>query len=55
MRVEDTQLLESPLDRATFDRILKKYDVTTSKITARRATPGVFDDIMRMQPRWAQR
>lgn len=54
-RVEDTQLLERPIDRATLDRILRKHDVTTSKITARRATPGVFDDIMRMQPRWAER
>ena len=54
LRVEDTQILERPIDRATFDRILEKHSVTTSKLTARRASPGVFDDVMRMQPRWAE-
>lgn len=54
LRVEDTQLLERPIERAAFDQILKEHDVTTSKITARRASPGVFDDVMRLQPRWAE-
>ena len=54
LRVEDTQLLERPIERTAFDQILKEHDVTTSKITARRASPGVFDDVMRLQPRWAE-
>lgn len=51
--VEDTQLLERPIDRVTLDNLLTRHGVTTSKITSRRATPGVFDEIMRLQPRWA--
>ncbi len=54
LRVEDTQLLESPVNRTAFDEILTKHGVTTSKITTRRAKPGVFDDVMRLQPRWSE-
>lgn len=45
LRVEDTQLLEKPIDRATFDYILKEHNATTSKVTTRRVPPGVFDDM----------
>lgn len=52
LRFEDTQLLEAPVAKKTFDAILRKHGVTTSLITTRRAAPGVFDDVMRLQPGW---
>lgn len=52
LRFEDTQLLDAPVAKKTFDAVLRKHGVTTSLITTRRAAPGVFDDVMRLQPGW---
>jgi hypothetical protein len=53
LRFEDTHLLEAPVAKSVLDAVLRRHGVTTSLITARRATPGVFDDVMRLQPGWS--
>ena len=50
LRFEDTQILPAPVGRKIFNSLLAKHGVTTSLITMRSAKPGLFDEILRMQP-----
>ncbi|WP_223627107.1 hypothetical protein [Microbacterium sp. EST19A] len=55
LRFEDTHVLDAPLGRKSLDALLRKHGVTTSLITTRTGTPGLFDDVIRTQVGWEGR
>ncbi|MBX3100122.1 MAG: hypothetical protein KF761_11140 [Salinibacterium sp.] len=55
LRFEDTHILDAPVGRRTLDEILKKYKVNPPLLTTRAAAPGLFDEILRLQPGYESR
>lgn len=55
LRFEDTQMLDLPVGRRSLDALLRKHGLTTSLITTRVGTPGLFDELIRTQPGWEAR
>ena len=55
LRFEDTQVLDQPVGKRSFDALLRKHGTTTSLLTTRTGAPGLFDDLIRTQPGWEAR
>lgn len=55
LRFEDTQVLDQPVGKRSFDALLRMHGTTTSLLTTRTGAPGLFDDLIRTQPGWEGR
>jgi GNAT superfamily N-acetyltransferase len=55
LRFEDTHVLEAPVGRRTFDQLLRAHKVNPPLRTTRSAPPRLFDEVLRLQPRYQAR